>query len=57
MVKEALARKEKRGDIKVIWLQEGIVNGEARRLAEAAGVIFVEDRCMYKEFVRLFPER
>jgi predicted CoA-binding protein len=57
VVKEALVRKEERGDIAVIWLQEGIQNEEARKLAEEAGIVFVQDRCMYKEFKRLFPER
>ncbi|HEY3875950.1 MAG TPA: CoA-binding protein [Candidatus Kapabacteria bacterium] len=28
-----------------IWLQSGIVNAEARKLTEAAGIFYVEDRC------------
>ena len=31
---------------KALWLQQGIVSAEARRLAEAAGMLYVEDRCM-----------
>ena len=31
---------------KALWLQQGIVSAEARRLAEAAGLLYVEDRCM-----------
>jgi predicted CoA-binding protein len=31
---------------KALWLQQGIVSEEARRLAEAAAMIYVEDRCM-----------
>jgi predicted CoA-binding protein len=31
---------------KALWLQQGIVSAEARRIAEAAGVLYVEDRCM-----------
>ena len=57
VVKQALARKKERGDIAVIWLQEGIENEEARELAEEMGIVFIQDRCMYKEFRRLFPER
>lgn len=31
---------------KAVWLQQGIVSDEARRIAEEAGVDFVQDRCM-----------
>ena len=31
---------------KVLWLQEGIENEEARRIAEEGGIDFVQDRCM-----------
>ncbi|WP_020669840.1 CoA-binding protein [Amycolatopsis nigrescens] len=31
---------------KALWLQQGIVSAEARRIAEAAGLDYVEDRCM-----------
>jgi predicted CoA-binding protein len=31
---------------KVLWLQEGIVSEEARRIGEAAGLTVVMDRCM-----------
>ncbi len=49
-VKEAVARKKERGDIGVVWLQQGIRNEEARKLAEANGIVFVQDRCMYHEY-------
>jgi predicted CoA-binding protein len=32
-----------------VWLQTGIVNAEARRLAEEAGIDYVEDRCIAVE--------
>jgi hypothetical protein len=47
----------KRGDVKVIWMQEGIKNGEARRRGEEKGLIVIEDKCMYKEYVRLIEGR
>jgi predicted CoA-binding protein len=53
VVREAIERRRKRGDIAVIWLQEGIINDEARRLAKEAGITFIQDRCMYKEYRRL----
>jgi predicted CoA-binding protein len=57
IVRQAVERKKERNDIKVIWLQEGIRNEEAKRLVEDEDIIFVQDRCMYKEFRRLFPEK
>ena len=33
-VKEAVARKKEKGDVYVVWLQQGIRNEEARKLAE-----------------------
>jgi predicted CoA-binding protein len=48
VVKEAIERKKSRGDVKVIWLQEGIVNNEAKKLAEENGIRFVQDTCIYK---------
>ncbi len=35
-------------EAKVLWLQEGIENEEARRIAEEGGLAYVEDRCMRK---------
>jgi predicted CoA-binding protein len=31
---------------KALWLQQGIVSEEARHIAEAAGMLFVEDHCI-----------
>lgn len=52
VVKEAIERKKQRKDIKVIWLQEGIVNDEAKRLAEENGIVFVQDKCMFREHLK-----
>ncbi len=38
---------------KAIWMQEGIVNEEAARKAEEAGLLVVMDKCMYKEHAGL----
>ncbi len=38
---------------KVIWMQEGIVNPQAARRAEEAGLRVVMDRCMMKTHQRL----
>jgi hypothetical protein len=53
VVKGALARHEERGDVRLIWLQLGIRNAEAARLAAAAGVPFVQNLCMAVEVPRL----
>jgi predicted CoA-binding protein len=31
---------------KALWLQQGIMSDEARQIAEAGGMLYVEDRCM-----------
>lgn len=31
---------------KALWLQQGIASAEARRIAESAGLLYVEDRCI-----------
>ncbi len=39
---------------KVVWMQEGIVNQQAAKQAEEAGLQVVMDRCMMKTHQRLF---
>ena len=39
---------------KVLWMQLGIINQEAAKKAEDAGLEVVMDRCMKIEFARLF---
>lgn len=38
----------------VLWLQLGVVNDEAARIAEAGGLEVVMDRCVKIEYARLF---
>ncbi len=39
---------------KVLWLQEGVVNEEAARLAREAGLAVIQDRCILKEHAKRF---
>ncbi|MBI4985595.1 MAG: CoA-binding protein [Rhodocyclales bacterium] len=39
---------------KTLWLQIGVVNAEAQRIAEDAGLTVVMDRCVKIEYARLF---
>ena len=43
-----IAENAVRAGAKVLWLQEGIENEEARRIAEEGGLTYVEDSCMRK---------
>ncbi len=50
IVKEAVDRKKQKGDIDVIWLQQGIINDDAKKLALENGIIFVQDKCLMQEY-------
>ena len=45
-----IERKKQKSDVFVIWLQEGIINEEAKKLAEQNNIQFVQDKCLYKEY-------
>lgn len=44
-----IARQAVQIGAKVLWLQLGITSPEARRIAEGAGLVYVENRCMAVE--------
>ena len=48
-----IARQAVKIRAKTLWLQRGIRSDEARRIAEEAGLAYVEDRCMAVESRRL----
>jgi predicted CoA-binding protein len=52
IVEAAIAR----GDVKAVWMQEGIVNNAAREVALAKGLSVVMDRCAMKEHRRMREE-
>ena len=41
-------------EAKVLWMQLGVINEEAKQLAEAQGLDVVMDRCTKIEYARLF---
>tara|TARA_Y100000588_G_scaffold119923_1_gene131277 strand:- start:1352 stop:1822 length:471 start_codon:yes stop_codon:yes gene_type:complete len=49
-----LAEEAIRIGAKVLWMQLGVINHEARELAENAELDVVMDRCMKIEYARLF---
>lgn len=49
IVQEAVERKKAKGDIKLIWLQLGLKNAEAKQLAADNGIDYIEDKCIYIE--------
>jgi uncharacterized protein len=52
-VPEVVQAAVARGGVKCIWMQEGVVNEEAKVQSEAAGIPVVMDRCILKEMARL----
>jgi len=53
IVEQAVKLKELFGQPSVVWMQKEIVNEQAARLAEAAGLTVVMDKCMMVEHQRL----
>jgi predicted CoA-binding protein len=49
VVEEAVEIRKKYSRLMAIWMQEGVVNKEAARAAEEAGLIVIMDRCIKKE--------
>ncbi len=49
IVDQAVSRR-----VKVIWLQIGIRNNQAAERAISAGLVVVQDRCIMREYLRLF---
>ncbi len=49
-----IARQAVQIKAKALWLQEGIFNDEAKKIAEDNGLLFIMNRCMMKEHDKLF---
>ncbi|HKK06946.1 MAG TPA: CoA-binding protein [Gammaproteobacteria bacterium] len=44
-------------ELPAIWLQDGVVNVPAAERALAGGMTVVMDRCIYRDYMQLFPGR
>ena len=53
VVDAAIERATDRGDVKAVWLQLGIRDGDAATRAEEAGLEFVQNKCYKVEHARL----
>lgn len=56
IVDQAVQLKKRFGTIKAVWMQMGIINEEAAKKAEEAGLTVVMNRCMMIEHKRLISE-
>jgi predicted CoA-binding protein len=54
-VPEVVDQVIERGDVRCVWMQEGVVSAEGAAKAEAARIPVVMDRCILKELARLLP--
>jgi hypothetical protein len=54
IVEQSIELKKLYGVPYVVWMQLGIVNEEAAKMARRASLIVVMDKCMRQEFHRLF---
>jgi len=57
IVEQVIEIKKRFGKPEVVWMQRGIVNYEAARKAEDAGIKVVMDKCMMVEHERLIGEK
>jgi predicted CoA-binding protein len=52
-----VARQAVAAGARALWLQLGIASPEARAIAEDAGLVYVEDRCLKVDHARLLGRR
>jgi len=55
LIDEAIALKDEK-QLKYVWLQLGVINHDAAKRAEDAGLTVIMDRCPKIEYGRLFGE-
>ena len=50
----AIAKQAVKKGTKVLWLQYGIQNKEAKEIVESENIIYIENKCIKQEYQRLF---
>ena len=50
----SIARQAVKKGTKVLWLQYGIQNQEAKEITEAENIIYIANKCIKQEYQRLF---
>tara|TARA_B100001996_G_scaffold106046_1_gene79878 strand:- start:1908 stop:2378 length:471 start_codon:yes stop_codon:yes gene_type:complete len=51
-----IAEKAKKIGTKVLWLQYGIHNDEAKQISESSNIKYVSDKCIKQEYQKLFQK-
>jgi uncharacterized protein len=54
-VPEVVDQAIRKGGVKCVWMQEGVISQEGASRAAKAGIPVVMDRCILKELARLLP--
>jgi len=52
----AIAEKAKKIGSKVLWLQYGIHNEEAKKMSENSNIKYVSDKCIKQEYQKIFQK-
>ena len=52
----AIAEKARKIGSKVLWLQYGIHNDEAKKISENSNIKYVSDKCIKQEYQKLFEK-
>ena len=52
----AIAEKAKKISSKVLWLQYGIHNEEAKKMSENSNIKYVSDKCIKQEYQKIFQK-
>ena len=52
----AIAEKAKKISSKVLWLQYGIHNEEAKKISDNSNIKYISDKCIKQEYQKLFQK-